>query len=143
MSIQSTIVTIHVQDEEIQRNSFINKSEHKHLLAKSIAELSRLVQAKQSQTAMSAETLLHHGNFVILSMDSEALDYVEKLILDLFNVILIVDDYASRKKTSDNGYSDAVCEAAAAAAAAVANSNSQIWVKFFILRILFIFIFKD
>ena len=107
--------TYSVNQEEIQRNSFINKSEYKHLLVKSIAELSRLLQSKQSQTASSSSMItmmetMQHGSFFILSMDSEALDYVEKLILDLFNAILIFDDYLSRKITADNGFSDAVCE---------------------------------
>ena len=103
--------------DEIQRNSFINKSEYKHLLVKSIAELSRLSQLKQSQATSSSMMpsleSMKHDNFFILSMDTEALEYVEKLILDLFNVILIVDDYFGRKMTRvDNSFSDAVSDVA-------------------------------
>ena len=71
------------QQDDAQKFSFINKSVYKHLLIPAISLLSTKTQTNNGQSVSG------NGNFVVLNIDNEALIYIEKLILDLFNAILL------------------------------------------------------
>lgn len=84
------------QQDQYLKLAFINAKKYKHLLKHAISVLSTKSQINGGPIISGT------GNFVVLSIDNEALEYIEKLILDLFNSILLASsDYYDTSPESD------------------------------------------
>ena len=97
------------QQDEIQRKSFVNKSEHKHMLVQAISLLLAKLQTRAGHQSNASGT----GNFQILTIDSAALLYIEKLVLDFFNALLLAKPYFVQK-SPEKEFAEAMTNTSAA-----------------------------